>query len=392
MPSSSRRIGTYLILSTLLLSACQAAPVPPAPIAVPSETPAPSATPAPTAVPNHPAVKPDAVRIDFSNTTMTSSPGDIEPGADMQVVFNAAANQYVKVELTIESGAGAVLSVWGVDGTLLVPETIGITVWEGTMPSAQDYYLNIRNVSQQMITYQMVMIMRPMVLPEATRIQFQPNTTGWNTPGEIGPNSQMHFVLGANADQQMTVSLITTPADSETYLHIWGADGTVYTLMAPSKEWTGQLPATQDYYIDIRSYAKQAVTYQLSVNIPAVGDAVNAPVAIPEAALGAKISKYQSIRFAEGPLDFEVSGAVISGERDLYALNILAGETLDVIITSQEGNAVFTIIGPDNNPLPGTEEGKDTNNWSVPITVEGTYSILVGPTRGNATYTLKVKI
>lgn len=392
MPSRLRLICMYLILAALLLSACQAAPVPPTPTVAPTSTSVPSATPVPTATPNHPAVKPDAARIDFSNTTMTSSPGDIEPGADMQVVFNAAAGQFLKVEFTIESGDGAALSVWGVDGTLLVPETIGITTWEGTMPSAQDYYLNVRNTSQQTIKYQMTMIMRPIVLPEATRIQFQPNTTGWYTPGEIAPNTQMRFVLGAMAGQQMTVSLTTTPGESETFLYIWGADGTVFTSMAPTKEWSSQLPATQDYYIDVRSYAKQAVTYQLSVNIPAVGAAVSNPAAAPQTALGAKIAKDQPIRFAEGPLDVELNGAVISGERDRYTLSIMAGETLDVIISSLEGNAVFTIIGPDNNPLPGTEEGKDTNNWSVPITVEGTYSILVGPTRGNATYTLKVKI
>jgi len=90
-------------------------------------------------------------------------------------------------------------------------------------------------------------------------------------------------------------------------------------------------------------------------------------------------------------MDVTLNGAVISGDRDRYTMGLLAGETLDVIITSLEGNAVFTILGPDGNPLPGTEEGKDTNNWAVPITVEGTYSILVGPTRGNATYTLVVK-
>jgi len=70
----------------------------------------------------------------------------------------------------------------------------------------------------------------------------------------------------------------------------------------------------------------------------------------------------------------------------------MAGETLSVLISSMEGNAVFSIIGPDQQPLPGTEEGKDTNNWSVPIQVEGAYSVIVGSTRGNATYTLKVEI
>jgi hypothetical protein len=54
-------------------------------------------------------------------------------------------------------------------------------------------------------------------------------------------------------------------------------------------------------------------------------------------------------------------------------------KTLDVIITSMEGNAVFTILGPDDNRFPGTEEGKDINIWTVPIIVEGIYTIVVVP-------------
>ncbi len=264
------------------------------------------------------------------------------------------------------------------------------------MPSQQDYYLNIKNTSQQPIGYQLTMTMRPMVLPEATRIQFQPNTTGWYTPGDIAPNSRLVFALGAMAGQQMTVNLTTTPPEADTFVYIWSADGTVYTLMAPTKDWSGQLPATQDYYIEIRSYAQQAVTYQLSVNIPAAnGESIPlaiAPTAEPQTAFGAKIAANQPIRFAEGPLDVELNGTVISGERDRYTLSATTGENLDVVITSLEANAVFTIIGPDNNPLPGTEEGRDCNNWAVPLPMDGTYAILVGPTRGNATYTLKVNL
>jgi hypothetical protein len=345
-------------------------------------------------VPLHPETKADAVRIDFSNTTMTSSPGDIAPGADMQMVFNAAANQKMNINLTIESGSGVALSLWGADGNVIVPETTGITAWEGILPTAQDYYLNFRNMSQQTIGYQLTLKMPPLVLPEATRIQFQPNATGWYTPGEVPPNSRLRFVLSAMLGQQMTVNLITTPAEADTFLYVWSADGTVYTLMAPTKDITFQLPASQDYYIEVRSYATQPVAYQLSVNIPPVGTVVNATagIATPQTQFGARIAVDQPIRFAEGPLTFEINGAVISGDRDRYTFSAMAGEMLEVQVSSMEGNAVFTIVGPDNNPLPGTEEGKDINIWSVPIPVEGTYAILVGSTRGNATYTLKVNM
>jgi hypothetical protein len=125
----------------------------------------------------------------------------------------------------------------------------------------------------------------------------------------------------------------------------------------------------------------------------AVEGALDACLAsLPPSEGGPQIAKDQPIRFATGPLAVELAGAVIRGQRDRYTLSLLAGEILDVLISSLEGNAVFTILGPDQQPLMGTEEGKDTIQWSVPIQTAGVYAIVVGPTRGNATYTLKVNV
>jgi hypothetical protein len=218
---------------------------------------------------------------------------------------------------------------------------------------------------------------------DALRIQFQPNATSWYTPGDLAPNASIRFVLSAMQGQQMNVNLSTEPASSAS-LYISGADGVAYTF-SPTLSWSGILPASQDYYIDVFSTSQQNITYQVSVEIPVVSGGV--PLSESP-----KIAKDQQIRFAVGPLDVELSGAVIRGERDRYSLSMLAGEILDVQITSLEGNAVFSILGPDQIALPGTEEGKDTIQWAVPIPVDGVYSILVAPTRGNATYTLKVNV
>ena len=387
MRSSIRFTGMILIIAALTLSACQAAPTP-APTAVPTNTPVPSATPLPTATPDHPAVKPDAPRLDFSKTTMFAGPGDIQPGDSVQVVFTAEAGRKIKIQTTIDGGSGAALSLWGADGSVLLPETPGITGWEGVIPTVQDYYLSLHNTSQTVVTYNQTVTLPPVTPPAATRIQFQPNTTGWYTPGEVLPNQPLRFVLGAMAGQTLNAAITTVPPNGA-YLNVWAADGTVFTNMSPAQEVSIALPAQQDYYVEIIPVLNQTVGYQLSVNIPAGQTPTKSPAG--QTVLGARIAKDQPIRFDTSPVNVTLNGAVINGERDRYTLGLMAGETLDVIVTSLEANAVFTIIGPDGNPLPGTEEGKDINNWSVPINVEGTYSILVGPTRGNATYTLVVK-
>jgi len=63
-----------------------------------------------------------------------------------------------------------------------------------------------------------------------------------------------------------------------------------------------------------------------------------------------------------------------------------------VHVTSREKNAVFAILGPDATALEGAEEGTDAMDWTGTLPLNGDYSIWVGPTRGNATYTLEVTI
>jgi len=373
----------YVLLVAILVSACQAnSAASPTTISIPTAPPD-TATISPTNT-SSPQASAGAVRIEFQDTTMRVSPGDISPNATRQFVFGAQANQTVTINIAAEPSNGVVFSIWGADGTVLAPETLEISTWEGNVPSTQDYYIAVRSVSTQTINYTLSLRIPPLTPPEATRIQFQPNTTSWYTPGDLSPNAKIRFVLGATGGQQMNVNLLTEPVESA-FLYIWDADGTVYTLMAPTQTWNGILPSSQDYYIEVRSASEQNITYQLNVEIPAVSDT-------PAFTEGPKIAVDKSIRFAVGPLDVELNGTVISGERDRYTLNMLAGEILSVVVSSLEGNAAFSILGPDQTPVPGTEEYKGTIQWSIPIPADGTYAILVGPTRGNATYTLKVNV
>ena len=113
----------------------------------------------------------------------------------------------------------------------------------------------------------------PQTNPEAIRIQFQPNSTSWYTPGDLAPNTSIRFVLSALKGQQMTVDLTTEPDSSASpyaAVYIWAADGKVFTPN-PTTSWTGVLPASQDYYIEVRSMSQQSINYTIRVTIPAAG-------------------------------------------------------------------------------------------------------------------------
>lgn len=112
------------------------------------------------------------------------------------------------------------------------------------------------------------------------------------------------------------------------------------------------------------------------------------------------------IRFERGASGKDLSGAVIRGERSLYSLDARSGQRLSVSISAAEDNAVFQIYGPGaraerrdygveilgGRTLPGAGAGDDAKKWSGMLPDTGTYLIVVGPTRGNATYTVTVSI
>ena len=78
----------------------------------------------------------------------------------------------------------------------------------------------------------------------------------------------------------MIVKVTPGTADNpDAVLVIWGADGTV--LMsdhAGATAWSGPLPSTQDYYIEVVSVVQDPVSFTLDVTIPPAGE-VNRPPA-----------------------------------------------------------------------------------------------------------------
>jgi hypothetical protein len=104
----------------------------------------------------------------------------------------------------------------------------------------------------------------------------------------------------------------------------------------------------------------------------------------------AQSDRTMRIRFARGRTTKVIKDAVVRGTRDRYLLRAGRGQTLSVHITSIEDNAVFDVYAPGaRHPLDGAQE---TMDWSGELPRNGDYVIVVGGTRGNATYTLEVTV
>lgn len=109
-------------------------------------------------------------------------------------------------------------------------------------------------------------------------------------------------------------------------------------------------------------------------------------------ALAAQTGLSKRVRFLRGNTTATLKNTVVRGARDRYTFGARAGQKMTVSITSVERNAVFTIYTPGGGTLEGAGEGEDASNWSGALPSSGDYVIEVGGTRGNANYTLKVKV
>jgi hypothetical protein len=132
--------------------------------------------------------------------------------------------------------------------------------------------------------------------------------------------------------------------------------------------------------------------------------AVVAGLGTPERAWSA--GEVKPIRFAHGASSAEVRGAVIRGERMLYSVEARGGQNMSLRITAVEGNAVFQVYAPGAKPrmrddgvleiageaLAGAGEGDDATRWTGLLARSGAYLLVVGATRGNASYRLIIDI
>ncbi len=98
------------------------------------------------------------------------------------------------------------------------------------------------------------------------------------------------------------------------------------------------------------------------------------------------------IKFAKGKHSATVSNSVIRGEVDTYIVGAKAEQMMTVRVTAIENNAAFTVQGPDGEYLQDAGEEDEARQVTNTLPYNGDYKIIVGGTRGNATYRLTVTI
>ena len=260
------------LLAVLALAGCESDPGPPAepeqptpteveqPTIEPTTPPAtieptiPPATVEPTPAAGQTAT-PAPMRIEFEpGATAALLTGDLAARETHQYSLRVSAGQLMEVIVSPEESIQ--LSIYGVDGTVLRSGMGEFPHFRGTVPSTQEYIIQL-SAGEQPVSYSVNVII-------PARISFEPGATAAVVSGELEPHTSHHYVAHAQAGQIMTVRV--TPEGS-VRLSIYGVDGTVLSSgMGEGSSFEGQLPATQDYVLVISS-GEQPVSYQLELAI-----------------------------------------------------------------------------------------------------------------------------
>ena len=221
-----------------------------------------------------PGPQPTLKRITFAAGSTSATVRDsVAPNTVDRWVLRALAGQTMTVNVTSSPTGSVILVIWGMDGTVLISDHAGATSWSGPLPSTQDYYIDARSVGNTTASYTLRVTIPPTPGPQPTpkRISFAPGSTTATMHGSIGTSGMDRWVLKAMTGQTMMVKVTSSPVDS-VILVIYGADGMVLISdHAEAREWSGQLPSTQDYHIDLKSFAGAPANYTLQVIIPPAG-------------------------------------------------------------------------------------------------------------------------
>jgi hypothetical protein len=184
-------------------------------------------------------------RIAFTTgTTSATVSGTLASGASQSYVLWAGWNQVMIVQST-SADSKIYLEIqdrWS--GNFLIKASSALTTWQGWLPRTGDYIVKVYNGGGSSENYTL-----SVVIP--ARIQFARGAYSKSVWGRGSAAQTISYVLWARANQTMTATL--TSSTGTAYLAIRGFSGgqTLVASSASQTSWTGTLPQSQEYIIDV---------------------------------------------------------------------------------------------------------------------------------------------
>lgn len=213
--------------------------------------------------------------------------------------------------------------------------------------------------------------------PTPKRINFPVGGITATRSGVLTMGGMDRYVIKANGGQTMNVTAAS--GNNNVILIIFGKDGTVLLSdHVDASSWSGVLPSTQDYYIDVRAIDGTSANYSLTVTIPPDPPSPPHP-------------QIQRVRFAPGTISATVHGQVTPGGNNEYVLKASANQEMLVSTSAEEQAIGISVVGADGTVLQSPMGGLPNFSGELPSTQD--YFITVSiQGEGFADYSMTITV
>jgi hypothetical protein len=294
-----------------------------------------------------------------AGTTAGVVQGTILPGGT--TAYTLSASQSQPLILILDSpNHDVTLGVFEPNGHALLNPANKLTSWQGLLPQTETYTIMVSGgATAENYT---------LTAKAAQLVNFAAGTSSITLKGTTLKGYVFSYALTGSAGQTMTATL-NVPSGTAT-IDIFGlASGSLLSSTARSSTWTGILPQTQDYVIEVIPTNGQVVNYNLTVSIgPTAGNIV----------------------METGTTAGIVQGAIQPGQIITYTLNAGQYQPMVLIMNSPNNDVTLGVFEPNGNMLLNP-----ANLWTrwqgvLPQTEQYKIQVIGGATAENFTLTAKV--
>ena len=176
-------------------------------------------------------------------------------------------------------------------------------------------------------------------IPAPERIRFPRGATGVQLRGSVPAEGVKRYILHVSGGQTLRVNL-SRFSSPPLWIAIYGADRRLLLSDAPAPlSWEGVVPVTQDYFIEVKTQATVAVSFDLQIEIPPLTPPT--PVIQPE-----------RIQFVPGTTGASLTGRLAPQGLKRYVLWVSEGQTMRVSLPVSPGVRLkLVIFGSDGTVL-----------------------------------------
>jgi hypothetical protein len=301
--------------------------------------------------------------------------GTLQPG--QVATYTLSAGQAQPLTLIMNSPNNDVtMGVFEPNGNVLLDPAAKYTRWQMALPATELYTIQvIGGATTESFT---LTIKLPLV------VSFGSGTNSSTLNGTTVNGYLFSYSFNCAIGQTMSASL-NVPS-STAYIDIYGlSSGTLLSASEQVNNWTGVLPQTQDYIVEVVPVNNLVVNYSLTVSCTGTPGSSYAPPASTSSS-----STGGQLYIAPGQTEAVVQGNITPGQVVTYSVQANQFQPMILIVGSPNNDVVLGVLDPNGNTMLNPTSEFTYWQWMLPQT--GLYTIHVVGGITSEKYTLTTKI